>query len=77
MSELITKIQEEIGIMVYSNPGESFEAMLHRFDQKVKKSRILSEYKNKQVYKKPSVIKREKFFKSILKNKKRDFLDGK
>lgn len=40
--------------------NESVEAMLKRFSRKVKKEKIIEEYRERQQFKKPSEIKREK-----------------
>ena len=40
--------------------NESIEAMLKRFSRKVKKEKIIEEYRERQQFKKPSEIKREK-----------------
>lgn len=40
--------------------NESIEAFLKRFSRKVKKERIIEEYRERQEFKKPSEIKRER-----------------
>ena len=40
--------------------NESVEAMLKRFSRKVKKEKIIEEYRDRQQFKKPSEIRREK-----------------
>ena len=40
--------------------NESIEAMLKRFSRKVKKEKIIEEYRERQQFKKPSEIRRER-----------------
>lgn len=47
------------------------ERALKKFKKKVKKCEILLEVQQRQQYKKPSAVKREKRIKSILRNKYR------
>tara|TARA_Y100000034_G_scaffold116403_1_gene154696 strand:- start:592 stop:798 length:207 start_codon:yes stop_codon:yes gene_type:complete len=44
---------------------ESSENLIKRFCRKVKKSKILDEYIENQYYKKPSEIRREKYFRRL------------
>lgn len=72
MTENITKkYPEELGITVYARDDEPFENMMKRFDQKILKSRILIECKERRVFKKPSKIRREKLHKAKAKERKR------
>ena len=45
--------------------NESSENLIKRFIRKAKKEKILEEYKERQYYKKPSEIKREKHFRRL------------
>ena len=49
---------------VNQEDGESFDSLLRRFTQKVKRDGILSEYKRKRFFVSKSVEKREKMKKS-------------
>ncbi|MEI6045499.1 MAG: 30S ribosomal protein S21 [Chloroflexota bacterium] len=49
---------------VSQEDGESFEALLRRFSQKVKRAGVLSEYKRKRFFVSKGVEKREKMKKS-------------
>jgi ribosomal protein S21 len=44
---------------------ESSENLIKRFCRKVKKSKIIEEYIENQYYKKPSEIRREKYFRRL------------
>jgi len=51
-------------VNVNQEDGESFDSLLRRFTQKVKRDGILSEYKRKRFFVSKSVEKREKMKKS-------------
>lgn len=51
-------------MFVNQEEGESFEALLRRFSQKVKRAGVLSEYKRKRFFVSKGVEKREKMKKS-------------
>ena len=51
-------INNDMHVKIRKN--ESVEAMLKRFSRKVKKEKIIEEYRERQQFKKPSEIKREK-----------------
>jgi small subunit ribosomal protein S21 len=51
-------INKDMHVKIRKN--ESVEAMLKRFSRKVKKEKIIEEYRERQQFKKPSEIKREK-----------------
>ena len=45
--------------------NESNEALIKRFTRKVKKLKIIEEYRERQYYKKPSEIAREEYFRRL------------
>ena len=45
--------------------NESSEALIKRFIRKVKKLKIIEEYRERQYYKKPSEIAREEYFRRL------------
>jgi|7_EtaG_2_1085326.scaffolds.fasta_scaffold47283_4 ribosomal protein S21 len=49
---------------------ETSENLIKRFSRKVKKVKIIEEFLEKQYYKKPSQIKREKYFRKLAAIKK-------
>ncbi len=49
---------------VSQEDGESFDSLLRRFSQKVKRAGVLSEYKRKRFFTSKSVERREKMKKS-------------
>jgi ribosomal protein S21 len=51
-------------VQVIQEDGESFEALLRRFTQKVKRAGVLSEYKRKRFFVSKGVERREKLKKS-------------
>ncbi len=53
-----------IFLQVTQEDGESFEALLRRFSQKVKRAGVLSEYKRKRFFVSKGVERREKMKKS-------------
>lgn len=57
-----------LSVKVYDN---NIEEALRRFKRKVKDSNLMVELKNKQYYEKPSVTKRERKSKAILREKYR------
>ena len=60
--------------------NESNEALIKRFTRKVKKLKIVEEYRERQYYKKPSEIAREKYFRrlaEIEKQKRKEQRDNK
>jgi len=46
------------GIVVVVRPGEPFENVLRRFKRKVKRERIILNYRDREFYTKPSEIRR-------------------
>jgi len=42
------------------NSGESFEALLHRFNRQVQQDRILAEFRRRKYYEKPSEERRKR-----------------
>lgn len=58
------------GMAVY-NTGMSIDALIIKFNKKVEKSRLLKEYKERQEFKSPSQKRREKKFRSLMKERKR------
>ena len=55
-----------LSVKVYDN---NIEEALRRFKRKVKDSNLMVDLKNKQYYEKPSVIKRDKRSKAVLREK--------
>ena len=51
-------INNDMHVKIRKN--ESVEAMLKRFSRKVKKEKIIEEYRERQQFKKPSEIRRER-----------------
>jgi small subunit ribosomal protein S21 len=51
-------INNDMHVKIRKN--ESIEAMLKRFSRKVKKEKIIEEYRERQQFKKPSEIRRER-----------------
>ena len=45
---------------VIAKPGESIDSLIRRFKKVVEKSGVISEYKKRQAYEKPSVKKKRK-----------------
>ena len=45
--------------------NETSEALIKRFTRKVKKLKIIEEYRERQYYKKPSEIAREAYFRRL------------
>jgi len=45
--------------------NESVENLIKRFIRKVKKGKIIEEFLEKKYYKKPSMIRREKYFRRL------------
>jgi ribosomal protein S21 len=45
--------------------NETSEALIKRFSRKVKKYQILEEYRERQYFKKPSEVAREKYFRRL------------
>lgn len=58
-----------MGVIV--GKGETIDKALRRFKRKVESSKVLKEYKERQEYKKPSVIKKAKKMKS--KHRQKEF----
>ena len=50
---------------VRKRKNETVENLIKRFIRKSKKTNIIEEYKERQYYKKPSQVKREKHFKRL------------
>lgn len=55
----------KIIMQVKRRNNESSEALIKRFTRKVKKLKILEEYRERQYYKKPSEIAREEYFRRL------------
>ena len=58
-------------VNVNQEDGESFDSLLRRFTQKVKRDGILSEYKRKRFFVSKSVEKREKMKKSAQRQRRK------
>ena len=70
----------KIIMQVKRRNNESNEALIKRFTRKVKKLKIVEEYRERQYYKKPSEIAREKYFRrlaEIEKQKRKEQRDNK
>jgi ribosomal protein S21 len=52
-------------MQVKRRKNESNEALIKRFTRKVKKLKIIEEYRERQYYKKPSEIAREEHFRRL------------
>ena len=52
-------------MQVKRRKNESNEALIKRFTRKVKKLKIIEEYRERQYYKKPSEIAREEYFRRL------------
>lgn len=59
-----------MAIIVRKKPGESDDRLIAKFRKKIQADKILTEIKDKEFYKKPSVIKKEKL-QAFRKRKKR------
>ena len=55
----------KIIMQVKRRKNESNEALIKRFTRKVKKLKIIEEYRERQYYKKPSEIAREEYFRRL------------
>jgi len=55
----------KIIMQVRRRNNESNEALIKRFTRKVKKLKIIEEYRERQYYKKPSEIAREEYFRRL------------
>jgi small subunit ribosomal protein S21 len=58
-------------VQVIQEDGESFDSLLKRFTQQVKKSGVLSEYKRKRFFVSKGVERREKMKKSIQRQRRK------
>ena len=58
-------------LIVKAKPGESTNQVIRKFKKKVQKDQILTTIREKQFYKKPSVIKKEKLKEAKKRNKRR------
>ena len=56
---------DKIIMQVRRRNNESNEALIKRFIRKVKKLKIIEEYRERQYYKKPSEIARENYFRRL------------
>lgn len=56
---------DKIIMQVKRRNNESSEALIKRFTRKVKKLKIIEEYRERQYYKKPSEIAREEYFRRL------------
>ena len=52
-------------MLVKLRKNESSENLIKRFIRKAKKAKIIDEYRERQYYKKPSELKREKHFRRL------------
>jgi|TARA_R110002073_G_scaffold92256_1_gene216305 ribosomal protein S21 len=52
-------------MQVRKRKNESNEALIKRFIRKVKKEKIIEEYREREYYKKPSEIAREAYFRRL------------
>ena len=52
-------------MQVSKRKNESNEALIKRFIRKVKKEKIIEEYREREYYKKPSEIAREAYFRRL------------
>lgn len=62
-------------IIVQIKEGENFEKSLRSFKKKFDRIGILKELRNRKVYNKPSVVRRQKKLKAILRQKYIDSLE--
>jgi small subunit ribosomal protein S21 len=58
-----------MNIIVKAGPGESSDQLIRKFKKKIQQEQILTELKEKEFYKKPSLIRKEKL--TELRRKKR------
>jgi len=49
-----------VAIIVRAKPGESTGSLVKKFKRKVQKNQLLTTLRDKQFYKKPSEVKKEK-----------------
>ena len=56
---------DKIIMQVKRRNNESNEALIKRFIRKVKKLKIIEEYRERQHYKKPSEVAREEYFRRL------------
>jgi small subunit ribosomal protein S21 len=49
-----------VAIIVKAKPGESTTQLIRKFKRKVQKNQLLTTLRDKQFYKKPSELKKEK-----------------
>ncbi len=52
-------------MQVKKRKNETNESLIKRFTRKVKKEKIIEEYRERQYYKKPSEIAREEYFRRL------------
>lgn len=52
-------------MQVRKRKNETNEALIKRFIRKVKKEKIIEEYRERQYYKKPSEVAREAYFRRL------------
>ena len=64
------KIEKERKMEVKLRKNETAENLIKRFIRKSKKEKIVDEYQEKQYYKKPSELKRERHFRRLAENQK-------
>ena len=57
--------------------NESSENLIKRFIRKSKKEKIIDEYQEREYYKKPSEIKREKYFRRLAELEKQKLKEAK
>ena len=58
-------------LIVKAKPGESTNQVIRKFKKKVPKDQILMTIREKQFYKKPSVIKKERLKEAKKRNRRR------
>ncbi|KPJ70082.1 hypothetical protein AMJ51_02605 [Microgenomates bacterium DG_75] len=61
----------EVATIVRKKPGESDDRLIAKFRKKVQAEQLLTEIKDREFYKKPSVKKKEKLAESRRRKKRR------
>jgi small subunit ribosomal protein S21 len=57
-------------IVIKAKPGESTNQVIRKFKKKVQKDQILTTIREKQFYKKPSVVKKERLKEAKKRNRR-------
>lgn len=60
-----------MAIIVKAGPGDTSDQLIRKFKKKIQQEQILTELREKEFYKKPSLIRKEKL--SELKRKKKRY----